>query len=186
MSYLVDIESSSQHPHGVHTLECWFTATINDEQVDSNHLFYEFMYAEPGATDPIISTQFSERSVSQYTMVNIPYYVYDPTTLQRQVSIFENNVLKTTLTVGRELQQYAYRASEAKNVEIKFVAGSTQKTVSFTVTSVNINVEAETKGQELYLSAYGRSNAEEHPEAWSYNNIEAQLTNFNFTSDGWQ
>ena len=171
--------------HGAHTIECWYTATINSETVSSNHVIFEYMFAVDNTETPIITTQFTETSVTQYSTVSIPYRVYDPTDLQAQVSIYENNALKTTLTVGRELNTYSYRASTAGNAVVKFVAGQTEKSVSFTVTSMNINVEAETDGLQLYLTSQGRSNAEQNPGTWAYGNISATMTDFNFTSDGW-
>ena len=175
-----------EQTHGVHTLECWFTAVINEEEVESNHLFYEFVYLVEGDNTPIITTQFNETSVSQYSTISIPYSVYNPASLQAQVSISEDGELKTTLTVGREQQTYSYRAMTSGNKQISFTSGSTTKSVSFEVTAVDIDVKAETEGLQLYLNSSGRSNAEQNPGTWSYENIEAQMTGFNFTSDGWQ
>ena len=172
--------------HGTHSIECWFTSEINNETVSSNHLYYEYIYAVEGSTDPIIAVQFHETSVNQYYTTAIPYQVYDPQSPQCEVSIYENDVLKTTLTVGRDVQQYSYRAASAGNAVVKFVAGSTEKSVSFTVNATSVDVDAETEGLILYLSAEGRSNNEEHPEIWNYNTIQAQMTGVDFTSDGWQ
>jgi len=172
--------------HGVHTIECWFTAVINEEEVDSNHIFYEFVYLVEGDNTPIITTQFNETTISQYDTVAIPYYVYNPASLQAEISIYEDNILKTTLTVGREQQFYSYRATTSGQKQIRFSSGSTSKSISFEVTSVDIDVEAETEGLQLYLNSTGRNNAEQNPGTWTYRNIEAVMTGFNFTSDGWQ
>ena len=181
LSYIVPSQTN-----GTHSIECWFTAVINSETVESNHLFYEYMFVSAESDEPVIAVQFNQPSVQQNYTVAIPYQVYDPTSQQCEVSIYENNVLKSTLTVGREQQQYSYRASVAGNATVKFVAGATEKSVSFTVVATDINVEAETEGLLLYLTAEGRNNNEEHPEVWSYGNIQAQMTGVDFTSDGWQ
>lgn len=54
-----------------------------------------------------------------------------------------------------------------------------------TVTATDIDVEAETDSLGLYLTSYGRSNNEEHPERWTSGNIAATLTGFNYVSNGW-
>jgi len=54
------------------------------------------------------------------------------------------------------------------------------------VSKSDIDIKAETENLALYLSSQGRSNNESHPEVWGYENISANLTGFNFTSDGWQ
>ena len=43
-----------------------------------------------------------------------------------------------------------------------------------------------TEGLELYLDAQGRSNSSDDKDEWSYEDIDATLTDFNYTSDGWQ
>ena len=57
--------------------------------------------------------------------------------------------------------------------------------LEMTVTETKIEVNAETEKLSLYLTSYGRSNNEENPSQWSYGDVAASLTGFNFTSDGW-
>ncbi|MBQ7518925.1 MAG: collagen-like protein, partial [Clostridia bacterium] len=172
--------------HGAHSIEVWFTATINSETVESNHIYREYMYAETGETDPIIISPFHESSVSQYSTVPVAYRVYDPASQETEVNIYEGSTLKATLTVGRDEQTYTYRALNSGAQTLKIAAGETEKTISLTVSQVDIDVEAETDGLQLYLSSNGRSNAEAHPDTWVSGTVEAAFTDFNWVSDGWQ
>lgn len=172
--------------HGAHSIEVWFTATINSETVESNHIYREYIYAETGETDPIIISSFHESSVSQYSTVPITYRVYDPASQETEINIYEGTALKATLTVGRDEQTYTYRALNSGAQTVKIVAGETEKTISITVSQVDIDVDAETDGLQLYLTSNGRSNAEAHPDTWTSGTVAATFTDFNWVSDGWQ
>lgn len=175
--------------HGAHKLSCYFTATINNETVYSNTLYYEFMSIVSGTTTPIITSQYNTSSVEQYTTIQIPYQVYTPNSLTSSVSIYANNTLQTTLTVDRTEQTYSYRADSYGALAIKIQSGSVYKTINITVTESSIDVEAETENLALFLSSYGRSNSEANPDTWTYgtgnNAISATFSGFNWTSDGW-
>ena len=172
--------------HGAHALEVWFTATINSETVESNRLYYEFISIVSGNDTPIIKSGFSGSGITQFDTVAIPFQVYDPASMTAEVQIYEGQTLKTTVTVDRTEQTYSYRADTAGNVTVKFKTGAVERTLSFTVTALNIDVSAETEGLQLHLNAQGRSNAEANPGTWTDGTTSATLTGFNWTSDGWQ
>lgn len=172
--------------HGGHSLTAYFTAEINGEQVRSNTLYYEFVYVEPLNDNVIITSSFNTQEVAQYSSVPIPYTVYDPNSITAEVEIYKNNALVSSQTVDRTEQSYTIKVNEAGTVNIKIQSGSTIKTLSFTVTESEIDVQAETQDLALYLNAVGRSNGEAHPEVWESGNISAQLTGFTWRLDGWQ
>ena len=178
--------------HGAHTLRIYFEAIINDETVRSNELYFEFICVAEGNTNVIIASSFSTTSVSQYTSVLIPYRVYDPENATTSVKLYVNNELVSEQMVDRTEQSYTYRALEAGTVTFSITAGSVVKQIVFTVTEVDIDVEAETSNLVLYLNAQGRSNNEATRNVWEYTNpdteetISSQFTNFNWVLDGWQ
>lgn len=172
--------------HGTHRLSVYFTALIDGETVYSNTLYYEFMSVVSGNNTILISSQFNESTAEQYSTLVIPWMVYDPNSLTAQVKIYANNVLQTTVTVDRTEQSCSYRADNYGNLAIKFECGSTTKVISMTITESQIDVEAETEDLMLYLSAQGRSNQEEHPDTWEYEDISCSFSGFNWISDGWQ
>lgn len=171
--------------HGSHTLQVYFTATIDGQEVQSNELYYELTVVDSTSDIPIIASDFTTTTVEQYTTLNIPYTVYTPNSLTSQVVLYANNVQIASLTVDRIQQTWAYRPDSVGSLELKIVSGETSKTFTLTVTESSIDIEAETDSLALYLTSYGRSNNEENPGVWSYEDIECQLDNFNFTSDGW-
>lgn len=172
--------------HGSHKIRCWFTAEINAETVTSNVLYYEVITTVLGNDAPIIAIQYGGTSVSQYQTVSIPYSVYNPAGLTAEIELYENDRKVNILTVDRTQQTWAYRSDTPGNVTLAIVCGATRKELPLTITEADIEVQAETEDLSLYLSSYGRSNAEEHPDTWTYEDIECGFDDFNFTSDGWQ
>lgn len=172
--------------HGAHTLEVYFEAEVNNQTVRSNTLYYEFISIETLNDDVIIVSPFNKTSVTQYDSVVIPYTVYDPVNAMAEVNLSVNNTVVSTITVDRSEQSFTFRADTAGAVTFKIQSGETTKTIQFTVTELDIDVEAETDSLMLYLSSQGRSNGEANPETWTYNNISTTFTNFNKTNDLWQ
>lgn len=181
LSYIIPAQS-----HGGHSIELWFTATVDNETVESNHLYYEYIYAVAGDTTPIIVSNYNAASVTQYSTVPIPYRVYDPATQQTVVTIYEGETPKSTLTVGREEQSYSYRAARSGEQTVRLAVGEVYKDIRFTVTAVDIDVDAETDGLQLYLTSNGRNNGEANPATWVSGDVAATFSGFNWASDGWQ
>ena len=182
MSYTIPAQS-----HGAHTLKVYFTATINGQTVSSNTLYYELICLQNLNLNPIVTSDFSKTSVSQYQTVNIGYQVYNPASLTAEAKLYVNGTLAKTLTVDRQKQVWSYRCDTTGSQTLKIESGGVSKTITFTVTAVTMDIEAETNGLLLHLSSYGRSNSEANPGTWSYgSDVSSTFTDFNFVSDGWQ
>ena len=175
--------------HGAHTLRVYFVCSVGENTIQSNELYYELACIEDGNTTPIITSNWTESSIVQYTSVPITYRVYDPQNMSTEVKLYVNGALASTQTVDRTEQTWTYRADTVGTLALQIDASNSETTVSkkwnLTVTQSNIDVAAETENLSLYLSSYGRSNNEDNPAIWKYNDISATFTNFNFSSDGW-
>ena len=172
--------------HGSHTIEVYFTAEIDSNTVESNHLFYDIICTEDGNTTPIIVSEFRATTVKQYETVNISYRVYTPGTNTSEVQLKDGDNVVSELTVDRTRKNWPYKASTAGTKNLSIVCGDTIKHISFTVAEGDIKVDAETANLELYLNAANRSNDEANPLEWKSGDVSASLTGFNFKSDGWQ
>lgn len=171
--------------HGHHTIRSYFTCTISENVVQSNELYFDVICTEEGNNTVIIASQFNETSVPQYSTLSLPYRVYDPQSLTTAVEIYAANALDGALTVDRTVQTYTHRCSIAGALVIEIVAGETTRTFNLTVEESSVTILPETSGLSLYLGAVGRSNSENNPAQWVYENIYAQFTNFNWSSNGW-
>ena len=173
-----------EQDHGVHTFEVYFTGDIDGQSVESNHLYYELMCVESGNRDPIIAIPYNNLTAQQYSTIPFEYLVYSYSSTS-DIELLENGIVVQNLTVGRTTQYWSYRAINAGEVTLSIRCGKVERSKTITITPTDINISAATNSLELYLSSSGRSNAEEHPEVWENNGISAELTNFNFASDGW-
>lgn len=171
--------------HGSHTLEVYFTAMIDDEEIESNHLFYDLICIEQGNPLPIVASEFNETSVEQYDTISIPFSVYNPNDIISEVVLSANGRVVNTISIDRSKHIWSYRPDSAGELVLSIATEYAQKTFTVTVQPSSINVEPVTENMDLYLTSYGRSNGESNPSAWEYNSVSAQLTNFNFVSDGW-
>lgn len=175
-----------QQSHGAHTFEAYFDCDINGQSVESNHLYYEIICLEALNTEPIIVSSFNQKEAAQYTTLHVDYTVYDPLRMTADVIITVNGAQAAKLTVDRTQQVFTYRADTTGKLSIVITSGAISKTLTVNITESDIHVEAETDQLKLYLASAGRSNNEENPGTWKYEDIEATFSNFNFRSDGWQ
>ena len=176
--------------HGSHTLTVYATATINEEQVSSNTLYYDVVCVNEEYDDVIIASSYNKFTVDQYTTVNIPYRVYTPRFQTSNVTISVDGVVVQDLVdVDRTVHTFSYRLDTSGSTTISITSGNAVKLILLTVNHVDIDVEAETEGLKLYLSSYGRSNREPNPAIWTYDNGDAEIaatfSGFNWINDGW-
>ena len=172
--------------HGAHTFKVYFDGEVEGETLTSNELYYEIIFIAEGDDRTIVASDYSQTEVVQYSNVVIPYSVYDPNSLTAEVQIKVNNNIVSTQTVSRDKQTFSYRAEQVGALQIAFTSNGTTKAINLTVTATDADIDAETDSLVLLLKASGRSNNEEHPDTWVYEDVECSFTGFNWSSDGWQ
>ena len=172
--------------HGEHILEVYMEAEIGGSIARSNTLRYALVCIKDGNNTPIVASAFNDTSVKQYATLSIPYTVYSPGSSMSDVELQVNGNTINSLTVGRTRQVWNYRIDKPGSpLVLSIKSGSVSKSFTLTVEASDINVEAETRDLELYLSSSGRSNNETDPSKWEYNGIPAILSGFNFSTNGW-
>ena len=172
--------------NGAHTLRMYFTVFINGEDVPSNTLYYEFISMSGQSDDTVITSSFNLTEVDQYSSVEIKFRVYSTLSYTTETRLYINGTLVQTLTADRSEQHYTFRADDPGTVTFQIRAGRRERTFRFTVNGSDANIEPVTQNMALYLSARGRSSNEATREQWSYGNIAASLTGFNWRTNGWQ
>ena len=174
--------------HGAHSLEIWFTAELNGEEIESNRLYYEFVAFESDNETPVIISNFNETSVDQFGLLSIDYMAYDPTSMNASVTFEIDDEVVNTREVARTLDTFEYRVSQTDSIKVAIKCGIASKVFNLTVNQSAIRPEAVTDQLVLYLDAVGRSNNEANRAVWKYegaNEIAVQFNNFNWTQDGW-
>lgn len=171
--------------HGNHTFVVYFTGIIDGVNVKSNELYYDLICYEEGNRTPIISIPYNETTATQFSTIPFEYIVYTPDIITSDIELIENGSVVNNLSVGRTPQIWSYKALAYGNTTLGIKCGDVVRSKTIAIAESNIDVYAETSNLELYLSSSGRSNMEANPLTWKYNNVEAQMTNFNLSSDGW-
>ena len=173
--------------NGSHTLEAYFTVTVNEQSIESNHLFYDLIYADSNAEGTIIACSYNTFTVNQYSTCLIPFIVYDTDNTTVDVTLAVNGTTVSTLAnVDRSEHYWSYKATTPGTMALTITSGEATKTLTLTVNESDIDVHAETQDLALYLSSSGRSNDEATPGAWEYGNYSATFTDFLYDADGWQ
>ena len=171
--------------HGAHTLDVYATATINDPEVESDHLRYDIISIVSGNNTPVIASSFRTAEVEQFSTLLIPYIVYNPTTTTSDITLSANGIEISDQTIDRTRQTWSYRAETPGELELKIAYGSVTKTFNLTVTESEIDVRPEEADLVLFLTSVNRSNNEEGKNIWNYGEIFAVLIAFNYATNGW-
>ena len=171
--------------HGAHTLDVYATATINDTEVESDHLRYDIISIVSGNNTPVIASSFRTAEVEQFSTLLIPYIVYNPTTTTSDITLSANGIEISDQTIDRTRQTWSYRAETPGELELKIAYGSVTKTFNLTVTESEIDVRPEEADLVLFLTSVNRSNNEEGKNIWNYGEIFAVLIAFNYATNGW-
>lgn len=171
--------------HGAHTLDVYATATINDTEVESDHLRYDIISIVSGNNTPVIASSFRTAEVEQFSTLLMPYIVYNPATTTSDITLSANGIEISDQTIDRTRQTWSYRAETPGELELKIACGSVTKTFNLTVTESEIDVRPEEADLVLFLTSVNRSNNEEGKNIWNYGEIFAVLTAFNYATNGW-
>lgn len=174
----------SRLDHGSHSFEIYFDGTVEGETVSSNRLYYDLICTDAGNTTPIIACNFNRTTASQYETINIPYIVWTPEETT-EITLSDGTTTRT-LNVNRSQQNWSYRLDTSGDVTLTISCGAVEKIIELEVAETAITVTPATTGLELYLSSYGKSNADEDYNVWEYNGISCIFSGHNWINDGWQ
>lgn len=186
--------------HGDHTLTVTAYAKINGLDIEIGTLTYNFMWVELGNTTPIIISNYNNTEEKNYSIINIPFMVYDPTSLTNaaEVSFYING---TEVSTGS--QQITYNSENWATWEINEYIAKEVNTFMLScrdinrVFTVNIvqddsrNLDPISQDAYLHLTAFGRSNTESVNVRNTWINkvtgedYHVTFNKFNWYNNGW-
>lgn len=146
--------------HGAHTVEAWIEAVVDGTSVATEHLRHVGVWTQANNTAPIIAVFESEITMQQFATYGVQYYVYDPTSETAMVELQEDGTNVNVVTVGREVQTWAYRAAQAGTKTLTIKCGAVSANIAVTVESIGQDIAPVTSGLVLDLDPAGHSNAE--------------------------
>lgn len=175
--------------HGVHRIEAFMTAVLEDETLESNRIISDVICIEDGNSTVLISSVYEDDEMVQGEQVSIPYIVYNPASLTAEIDLIVScggaEHSKKTITVDRKRQYWNIRNYPVGDVSFTIKCGDISKTHTVTVTESDIEIIPITNDLELYLTSTDRSNGEDNPAVWSYGDVTTEFANVNWDSTGW-
>jgi len=172
-------------PHGDHIIEIYAEASVNGTIIRSNTLRYAVVCLESGNGNIVIACDFNATQAKQGDLLAFRYMVYDPNNLTSPVSLKVNSEAIQNITVDRTPQVWNIKNYPQGETVFTIQSGSVSKNFTVEVEAYEPPVSMTDTGLVLNLSSVGRSNSEETPDEWKYEDISAEMTGFNFNSNGW-
>ena len=172
-------------PHGDHIIEIYADATVNGTIIRSNTLRYAVVCLENGNSNKVIACDFNATQAKQGDLLTFRYIVYDPGNLSSAVSLKVNEDVVQNVTVDRTPQVWNIKNYPQGDTVFTIQSGTASKSFVVEVEAYEPPVSMTDTGLVLDLTSVGRSNSEESPDEWSYNDISVEMTGFNFNSNGW-
>ena len=173
--------------HGAHVVERWLTAYIDanaQEPEETAHEFHEMIFIELGNTTPVIAIQRQPFTMNQYDTVRIPFVVYDPTSIQTDVTLLiDNEEIGTLDNVDRSVQYWSYTPSVSGEHTLAIRCGSVTRTLVINVEAVELDIEEISGYTFRFKASEFASNAA--ARAWESNGINASFSsNFDWINGG--
>lgn len=171
-------------PHGAYGVEHWLTANIGGTPQSTEHIYHEMVFVSPGNMEPIISIPKKDFSMDQYNTVRIPVFVYDPSNILTDVGLYiDNEEITVWEDVGRTMQYWSYTPTSSGSHTLTVQCGETTRSLSVTVTPVQLDIE-EVSGYTFRMksSDFASNNA---LRVWDSNGITASFSeNFDWINGG--
>lgn len=184
LSYVLTKQS-----HGAHLLKVYMTATVNNQDIQSETIIKDIIWVNPDDRTPIIGCSMQEFTTQQYHATNIPYVVYDPDHNPATVKLAVDGNTVSTLSVNRTAQTWSYKSSDIGNHNLTISCRKVTKILKANIEKLDIDVEPVTANLEFDFNPTGYSNSDEN-RLWTdktHTNVNMTVSdNFDWSNGGYQ
>ena len=179
--------------HGAHTFEVYCTGMLSEtEQIESEHLYYDIMWAEEGNETPIIRALMGASLLEQYSSVPIYYSVYSLNPINT-VTLSVDDKVVSTLSVDHSEQLWDYKPSDFGTKVLTIACGDVKKSFTVEIKEFPYEISPVTAGLDLDFNPVGRTNQDADYDIF-YNNVEGKENaydwtlsdNFDWVNGGWK
>ena len=183
--------------HGAYPFEVWCTGKVEGETHESDHLYYNIMFAVAGDNTPIVRMVADSAKGQQYSTSVVRYTVYKADSINNKITLAVNDVPSSEATVDRTEQFWYYKPVDfgVKKLSILY-DGVEYNSVTVDIEKFPYEITPITSNLDLDFTPVGRTNQDSDYNVFK-NNVfdengnEKKLTwtlsdNFDWVNGGWQ
>lgn len=183
--------------HGSHLLEVWATATINNVQIETSHIYKDLIWYDPNKDlnneflNPVIGCiyrydYYGNVTARQYDTTAIIYNVFDPSTTYPVVKRYVDNELVGTDTLTSSQNIWNFKSSAIGLHTLRIECRNTTVTIKVNITELGIDINPITGGLEVDFNPTGITNSSDN-RLWSNTNYHMSVSNnFDWANGGYQ
>ena len=180
--------------HGAHLLECWITASVNGQALETSHIYKDIIWFDDTSDDPVIGCiyrydYYGIYETRQYNTTNIPYVVYDPSYTNPTVELKVDGVLVSEAHLTAAFNTWSYKSEQVAMHTLTISCRGTTVTMRFNITELGYDIEPVTANLNFDFNPTGITNASANRLWTDANNTDVHLTvseNFDWENGGYQ
>lgn len=179
--------------HGAHLLEVWMTATVNNVEIETPHIYKDIIWLDEESNTPIIGCiyrydYYGMVTARQYNAIEITYTVYDPSVENPTVTRYVNGESIGEQTLETNTDTWSYKTADVGEKTLSIECGETSVEIKLDVAELGIDIEPVTANMAFDFNPTGYSN-NDTDRIWSDTNTGVTMSvsdNFDWTNGGYQ
>lgn len=179
--------------HGAHLLEVWITATVNNVDIETPHIYKDIIWYDEESNVPVIGCiyrydHYGIVAARQYNATEISYVVYDPSNENPTVIRYVDGESVGEQTLQGNSDTWSYKSSEIGEKVLEIACGETSVEIKLDVAELGIDIKPVTANLAFDFNPTGYSNNDAN-RIWSDATTGVTMSvsdNFDWTNGGYQ